>query len=321
MRSLLLTSLLLAAPAAQAQTASSTSVTLRLTAAPGTGVELLTTARTQMTLEDVQASGPGGKAISAAELNKLRAEMQKGMGAAAQTISGKTFYKVQGRAANGTVTLLTSTALTVPGQPAMTIRLVQTVAPGGKAKITRVESDNPQLQAMLGKLSPEALNAQVSGGGDLTGLYGQTFTAGVPRTQTATIDAQALLGNLLGSLTAGMDGAEVLGKVKASPLTIQSVTTYQGANARGQAVFNARSTARPWTIELGNLADKSAPVAMKMELLDLAQSGQSTYRPDGLPAAQTSTQTMRMRMTIQTPDGGRMQMLLRMNQTTTATAR
>ena len=325
MRSLLLPALLLTAPVAQAQTPASTppagTVTLRLTAAPGSGVELLTTTRTQMTLEDVQASGPGGKVLSTAELNKLRAEMQRGMGAAAQTLSGKTFYKVQGRAADGTVTLLTSTALTVPGQPALTVRLVQTVGPGGKAQITRVESDNPQLQAVLGKLSPEALSAQVSGGGDPTGLYGQSFTAGQPRSQTVTLDAQALLGSVLGSLTSGMGGADVLGKIKATPLTVQTTTTYQGVNARGQTVFNLRSTARPWTVELAGLGDKASPMGMKLELLDLAQSGQSTYRPDGLPAAQTSTQTMRMRMTIETQGGGRMQMLLRMNQTTTAGSR
>jgi len=332
MRPFLLTSLLLTAPATSFQTAQAqtnqaqtkqaqTATTLRLTAQPGTSVQLLTSVKTQMTLEDVQATDADGKKMSAAEQAKLRAEMSKGMSGAAQAVTGKTFYKVQGRAGDGTVTLLTSTAVSVPGQAPITIRLTQKVAPGGKTQISSVDSDNPAVKAALSKLSPEMLRGQMGGGGDLTGLYGQSFAVGQARTQTVTLDAQGLLGSLLGGMTAGMKETDVLGKLKATPLTVQTKTTYKGLNASKQHVFSQNSTARPWTIELGDLKSKTAPMHIKMELLDLAQTGQSLYRTDGLPAAQTFTQTMRMRMTMNSPENGRLTMLLRMNQTVTASAR
>jgi len=279
-------------------------------------LELVTSVKSQYTVEDVQISGKGGTKSSAAELTQFRAQMQQGLGAA-QTLTGKTFFRVQGRAADGTTTLLASTALSLPGQPAMTIRLTQTVAPDGAAQITRAESDNPQLQAVLSTLSPEALKVQFSKGSDLSEVYGQPLTVGQPRTRIGTLDGQALMGGL----AASMGSAAALGKIKASPLTVQSTTTYQGVNAAGQYVFNLRSTAQPWSLSLDGLGSESGLVSMNMELLDLAQSGQSLYRRDGLPVAQTLTQTIRMRMTTQTADIGQIQVVLRMTQTITATSR
>lgn len=329
MRTLLLTSLLLVTPATSLQTAqaqttpaqTAQATTLRLTAQPGTSVQLVTSVKTAMTLEDVQATGPDGQKMSAAEQAQLRAELSRGLNASAQAVTGKTFYKVQGRSADGTVTLLTSTVVSVPGQASITIRLTQKVAPNGQTQFTGIDSDNPGVKAALSGLSPEILQGQMSGSGALTGLYGQSFAVGQTRTQTNTLDAQGLLGGLLGSLTAGMKEAEVLGKIKATPLTVQTKTTYKGLNASKQHVFFQNSTARPWTIELGDPSSKTAPMHIKMELLDLAQSGQSLYRPDGLPAAQTLTQTMRMRMTMHSPENGQLTMLLRMNQTVTASTR
>ncbi|EYB69409.1 hypothetical protein DEIPH_ctg008orf0144 [Deinococcus phoenicis] len=322
----LLTALLLAVPAAHAQTVQPASVpaastpaattALRLTAQPGTSVQLTTSVRTQLTLEDLQVTGPGGQKMEAAQLARMRADIQRGLsGAATQTTAVKTFYKVQGRAADGTVTLLNTAATSVPGQPAINIRIVQTVAPNGQTRVTRAESDNPAVQSALQALSPEVLRAQVNtGGSDLTSLYGQTFTAGQPRTQTTTVDAQALMGSLIGALTASLGEGNPLGNVKASPLTVRTTTTYRGTAAGGQRIFDVSSNLGTWTVELGDLQSKTMPLRMRLELLGGQQSGQSLYRPDGLPAGQSMTQTMRMRMTMTQPDGSQMQMVLRLNQ-------
>ncbi|GAA5514480.1 hypothetical protein Dcar01_03236 [Deinococcus carri] len=342
MKPYLLTALLLAAPAAAAQTPSAPSIpatppsstavpgratsstatpgtastlTLRLTAQPGATVQLTSTVRTQITLEDLRLTGPGGQAASTAEAASLRADIQRGLNAAsAQAAVSKTFYRVQGRAADGTVTLLTSTVTNMPEQPPLTVRVTQTVAPDGRTRVTRVESDNPQVQAALRGLPLDKLSAQGDMGSDLTGLYGQTFTVGQPRTQTGTLDAQALLGGVFGGMAASMGAGDALGNVKATPLTVRTTTTYRGTNASGQSVFDQRGSAGNWTVELGDLNSKTAAFHVKMELLDLTQSGQSLYRPDGLPAAQSMTQTLRMRATFTQPDGSQMQMTLRLNQ-------
>lgn len=323
MRTLLLTALLLAAPAASAQItpagASSAATTLSLTAPVGASVALTSTVQSRITLEELQVSGPDGRQASEAELAERRADFQRSMGAAAQPTSVKSFYRVQGRAADGTVTLLTSVVTNVPGQGAVTVRLTQTVAQDGRTQITRVESDHPEVQAVLQRLAPGVLRAQTSaGGGDPLSLYGQTFTPGQTRTQTVTVDAQALLGSLFGalSLSSSLGTGNPLGSVKASPLTVRTTTTYRGTNAAGQRVFDASGSAGNWTVELGDLNDRSAPLALRLDLLDLTQSGQSVYRPDGLPAGQSTTQTLRMRMTMTGPGGSRVQMLLRLNQTT-----
>ncbi|TDE86519.1 hypothetical protein [Deinococcus sp. S9] len=123
MKRLLLTALLLAAPAATAQTTSrptpsvqaipatppataapgsTSAVTLRLSAQPGTTAQLSGTVQSQITLEDVQVSGPGGQPVSAAETARLRAQLQQGLNAGAGTLpSIQTNYQVQGRAAGG----------------------------------------------------------------------------------------------------------------------------------------------------------------------------------------------------------------------------
>ena len=74
-----------------------------------------------------------------------------------------------------------------------------------------------------------------------------------------------------------------------------------------------RGSAGNWTLELGD-RNKTAPLQMKLELLNLTQSGQLLYRPDGLPAAQTLTQTIRLHLTLTQADGSRMQLTLRLNQ-------
>ncbi|GMA15765.1 hypothetical protein E5F05_06285 [Deinococcus metallilatus] len=332
MKPLLLTALLLAAPAATAQTSipaipatpppstaapraapgTAATTTLRLTAQPGTTVELTANVKTQLTLEDVQVTKPGGQPASAAEVARLRADIQKGLSSGAAAVpSIRTLYKVQDRAADGTVTLLTSVVTSVPGQPPISLRLTQTVAPDGRTRITRVESDNPTVQAALQALPPDVLQAQANQGGNLTDLYGQTFTVGQPRTQTRTVDAQALLGSMFGAMAASMGGGNPFSNLKATPLTVRTTITYRGMNAGGQRVFDTSSTAGAWTIELG---DQTEPMHLKLELLDLTESGQSLYRPDGLPAGQTGTQTMRMRLTMTEPDGSQTQMLLRLNQ-------
>lgn len=343
----LLTALLLAAPAAAAQTTSVPSIpatppsstavpgratpgttmsstatpgtasalTLRLTAQPGATVQLTSTVRSQITLEDLRLTGPGGQAASAAEAASLRADIQRGLNAAsAQAAVSKTFYRVQGRAADGTVTLLTSAVTNVPGQPPSTVRVTQTVAPDGRLRFTRVESDDPQVQAALQGLPLDKLGTQGNLGSDLTGLYGQTFAVGQPRTQSETLDAQALLGGIFGGMAASMGAGDALGSVKATPLTVRTTTTYRGMNASGQSVFDQRGSAGNWTVELGDPNSKTAPFHVKMDLLELTQSGQSLYRPDGLPAALSMTQTLRMRATFTQPDGSQMQMTLHLNQ-------
>ncbi|WP_102127246.1 hypothetical protein [Deinococcus planocerae] len=331
MRTLLLTALLLSLPSASAQGGASPAtppavsapaagtVTLSLSAQPGTLVELAQTTVTRLTLEDVRVTAPdGGTGPSEAELNELRRGLQEALAqAGAQTTSGKVFYRVQERAADGTVTLLNTVVTEPPGQGPLSIRLVQTVAPDGRVTLTRIESDNPLVQSALSGLSPEALRAQSGTGGDLTGVYGQAFASGQTVTRTSTVDVQALLGSLLGSFAAGLGGGEnPLGQVQASPLTVTTATTYRGVNPAGLHVFDTRTTTGAWTLDFGGA--QAAGPGLRLELLEGSQGGGlSLYRPDGLPVGSAQTQAMRLRVSLTQPGGEQLQMLVRLDQTVT----
>ncbi|BDP43176.1 hypothetical protein DAETH_31450 [Deinococcus aetherius] len=328
MRTVLLTALLLTAPAASAQggttlatppaPAAAATVTLSLGARPGTLVELTQTTVTRLTVEDVQVTAPDGAAPSEAEQGELRQGIEEALGrAGTQTSVGKVFYKVQERAPDGTVTLVNTVITQVPGLGPLTVRLVQTVAPGGTVALTRIESDNPLVQAALSGLTPEVLRNQLGGGGgDLTGVYGQTFAVGQPVTRSVTVDVQALLGAVLGSLAAGLGGGEnPLGGVQASPLTVTTTTTYRGVNPAALHVFGTRSTSGAWTVEFGGGPDIPR---IRLELLGGSQGGGlSLYRPDGLPVGSTQTQATRLRMSLTQPGGEQLQMLVRLDQTVT----
>ncbi|MEF2277124.1 hypothetical protein V3W47_02360 [Deinococcus sp. YIM 134068] len=330
MRTVLLTALLLAATPTHAQTtatpapapvtaATPGAATLTLTAPVGTLAEFVTTTRTRLTLEDVQVTRADGTAPSEAELAELRRGVQEVLGrAGTQTSVLKTFYRVEERAPDGTVTLVNTVVTDVPGQGPLSIRIVQTVAPDGAVNVTRLESDNPLVQSALSGLSPEALRSQTgSGSSDLTGVYGRAFPVGQPVTRTVTVDAQALLGGLLGAIAAGLGGGQnPLGGVQASPLTTTTVTTYRGPNPAGLRVFETRSTSGDWTLELGGGAAGFPRV--RLELLGGSRSdGLSLYRPDGLPVGNTQTQTLRMRVGVTPPDGERLTMLVRLEQSVT----
>ncbi|WP_216324004.1 hypothetical protein [Deinococcus aestuarii] len=331
MRTILLTALLLIAPSVSAQggttpapppaPAAANTATLSLTARPGTLAELTLTTVTRLTLEDVQVSAPDGAGPGEAELSDLRRGIEETLGRVGpQTSVGKAFYKVQERAPDGTVTLLSTVVTDVPGQGPVALRTVQRVAPDGTVSLVRLESDNPLVQSVLSGLSPEALRAQAGGGGsDLTGVYGQTFTVGQPVTRTVTVDAQALLGNLFGAVAAGLGGGQnPLGQVQASPLTVTTTTTYRGVNPAGLHVFETRSTNADWTLEFGGEGAAAGTPRIRLDLLGGSTgSGLSLYRQGGLPVGSAQVQATRLRVSLTQPGGEQLQVLLRLDQTVT----
>lgn len=304
MRTLILSTLLLAAPASTQTAPAGVSTTLKLAAPVGASAELCSNVTLRITMEDVQGTGPDGKRLSAADLSAIRTDLQEEFrDISGRTFTGKVTYRVQARGADGTVTLLTGVTTSLPDSGPFSFRLTQTVAPNGKTTVVGVESDDPQMQAVMRNLPPLALQTRFNGDDPLNlyGLYGRTFTVGQAQTQNVSIEAQELLGAFAGANA---------GSVQAKPLNFRTTTTYRGTNAAGQRVFDVSGTADQWKVDLtGGSAGQ-----LKMEVLSGKQSGQNVYRADGLPASQTKNQTLWIRLSVTPPDGSRVQVVMRLDQ-------
>lgn len=329
MRPLLLSALLLAAPAlppaAGAQTQAPTQAAparrpavLTLSAPVGASVELNTQTTTRMEVEDVQVSG--GKAQDAAQ---TRAELTRLFGAqGTQRVSGKAFYRVQSRGADGRAVLLNTVVVPLPGQGDVNIRVFQTLGPDGALTDLRIESDNPTLQQVFGRLNPETLRQQLGAGGGLEGFYGRPLVPGQARTSTVTVDMQALMAGLLGGLGAALgEDPAAFANVQASPLTGRTATTYRGLNAARQHVFDTSSTFGDWAVSVRGQGE--AALNFRAELLSQGSRMTATnlFRADGLPVGGSATQVMRMRVTMTEPGGQQVQLTYRMTSEATLRAR
>ncbi|MBB5236077.1 hypothetical protein [Deinococcus budaensis] len=330
MRPLLLSALLLAAPAlvpaagaqaawtlAQTQAAPARAAVLTLSAPVGASVELNTQTTTRLEVEDVQVSG--GNAQEAA---RTRADLTRLFGAQGpQRVSGKAFYRVQSRGADGRAVLLNTVVVALPGQGDVNIRILQTLRPDGALTDLRIESDNPALQQVFGSLKPEILRQQLGQGGGLEGFYGRPLVPGQARTATATVDMQALLAGLFGGLGAALgEGPAAFANVQASPLTGRTTTTYRGLNAARQHVFDTTTTFGDWAISVRGQGEAAA-LSFRAELLSQGSRMTTTnlFRADGLPVGGSAAQIMRMRVTMTEPGGQQVQLTYRM--TTEATLR
>lgn len=293
MRPLLPALLLLCA--ARAQVAAPGPPVLTLSAPVGASVELRTSTSSRLRLGEVKVSALPGRAVSPAELNRLRSSFNSGPAAQPTTVTGKAFYRVAARGEGGAV-LVGSVVQNVAGQPPLTMRISQTVAPTGQISGLKVESDDARLRAVLAQLTPEKIEPMLSqNGSSLRGVYAQALVPGTFNEQTVTLDMQGLTTALFSSL-AGADGAAPP-QVQVTPLSVLTRTTYQGLSAQGLHTFTTRSSAQDWQMTLkgeGDLPD------MTMRLGALDSSGTQTFRRDGLPgpSQQSMTMTMLMDMTI-----------------------
>ena len=291
-------------------TTSTTPTTLQLTAPVGSIVELRTVNTSRMTVSDIQVTAkPGGKA-SPAQVEEARRAMQDGLGAmnkaGTTTVNGKAFYKVAGRDAAGNITLINSIVQTMPataGKKAenLTIRITQVISPDGQASGLKMESDQPQVNAMFKNLTPEKLQQMTK---DMSGndqsIYTMPLQQGTPRTTTVSLDMQDLMNTLIGSL-AGPKAGALFGSINSTPLTITSTTNYQGLNAAGQHAFTTSSEAADWKLSLSS-QDKSVPMNIKAEILSNQSSGTSTYATTGLPVTLDQKTNMNMKMTMEMDD-------------------
>ncbi|ACO45027.2 hypothetical protein [Deinococcus deserti] len=325
MRLFVLTALLLSAPAAAQGNApatvpvSASAATLRVTAAVGTTVEMQTTTQSRMTMGKVEVTAAPGRQVSAAKLQAMQQEFSRGMaGADVPAMTGKLFVKVAARAADGSVTLLTSMIQNIPGEKTpLTLRVTQQVAPDGSITGLSMDSDHPMMKPLLSGLTPEKLRQIASqSGADHTGIYGLPLVKGSVHTQTATLDLQEIMSAVLQGI-AGQDPevAAALGDLKSSFLKTTTTTTYSGLNAQGLHTFMVSGRAGGYRMSLGG---QGGLPAMTMELKNLQTSGSSTYRPDGLPGLMTQQSTMQMVMTMQMDD---VVVTMPMTMTQTLTAR
>lgn len=297
---------------------------LKLNAPVGTTVELRSVTTSRMTVSDIQVTAkPGGKATPA-QIEEARRAMQDGLGAmnraGTTTVNGKAFYKVAGRDAAGNTTLINSIVQTMPaaaGKKAenLTIRITQVISPDGQASGLKMESDQPQVNAMFKNLTPEKLQQMTKDmSGNDAGIYATPLRQGEPRTSTVSLDMQDLMNSLIGSL-AGPNAGKLFGSMNATPLTVTSTTTYQGLNVAGQHAFTTRSEAANWKFSL-NSQDKSIPMNITAEVLSNESSGTSTYSVTGLPATLNQKTNMNMKMTMEMDDI-QVSMIMTIDQTVT----
>lgn len=296
---------------AQTQTAPARAAVLGLSAPVGTSVELITQTTTRMEVEDVQVSGG-----SAQEAARTRADLTRLFGSqGAQRVSGKAFYRVQSRGADGRVVLLNTVVVPLPGQGDVEVRVFQTLRPDGTLADLRIESDDPTLRQVFSALKPETLRQQLGAGGGLDGFYGRPLVPGQARTSTATVDMQALMGGLLGGIGAALgEDPAAFGSVQASPLTVRTTTTYRGLNAARQHVFDTSSSFDDWTFSVGSQGEAAA-LNFRAEMLSQGSrsAGTSLFRANGLPAGGSQSQVMRLRLSMTGPGGQQVQLTYRMS--------
>ncbi|AXH00136.1 hypothetical protein DVJ83_10065 [Deinococcus wulumuqiensis] len=176
------------------------------------------------------------------------------------------------------------------------MNLTERVAPGGQRQVTgvKVDSADPQVQAIFSKFTPEQLNALSGQQGGSANLYSMPLVQGKGRTVTSSADVQGFLGGLLGSLpgAASVD-------LKSSPLKVTETTTYTGLNAQGLHAFASSFSAQPWKLDFTLPGD-----AGNMNITLSRMSGKATmlYRRDGLLADQSTTTDMQMRLSMTMDD-------------------
>lgn len=325
MRRLLLTALLLLpspalaggqeGPPPAAPRTAATAPVLRLTAPVGTTVNLVTETVSRTEIERVEVQGEDAAEVEAA--------LREGLGGAApQQVTGRASTRVQSRGPDGSVVLVDSVIVPLPGEGDVTLRFVQTLRPDGTLADLRAESDSPALQEFLAALGTEALRQQAGSGSGQNALYGFPLVPGQSRTRTATVQTQGLLAALYGGLSALVGDEEAFTATQASPLTLRSTTTYRGLNAARQHVFETQTTFQVWSFgaRVGGADDS---LTFRAELLPegTRAGGTTLLRPDGLLAGSTDTQVLRLRVTVTDNDGLEVQYVLRTTQQTTVRGR
>lgn len=286
---------------------------LRLTAPVGTSAEYVTTVSTRVTVSDVRVSAVPGGGATEADLNDVRRAFAGNAGTLnrTQTQSGKAFYRVAGRRPDGSVRLVTTLVQGGAGAPAVTLSITQDLSPAGRGSNFSITSPDPQLAHALSALDDPQIQALTTQSGAAT-IYGTPLVAGQPRTTTATVDTQALLGGLIGALTGG-----ALGQVEASPLSVTTTTTYRGSGPQGETRFGTRAAAGRWTFRV---AGGPGTPELAFELSGLDASGTSSYRRDGLPGAATLRQQLRLNATLR-QDGVQVRLAMTLDQTVELTPR
>lgn len=305
MRKLILPVLLLSSSLAVAGGAGQpapVSQTLRLTAPVGTVVTYQTMTTTKTNISDLTVTARPGAEVDQATLDRTREEfragLSKGLAAAVPEEPGQATYRVAGRDAAGNVTLQTATTMNAGPAGDITIQITLRVSPSGQQQATalKVESANPEVQALFGQLGPEQLNG-LSGQGGGTGVpnaYGMRLIPGQTRNATNTADVQGFFGGLLG----GLPGAGNL-DFKSSPARSLETTTYNGLNAQGLYAFTGRSRLEPWTF---SVTVPGLEGRLTLEVPSSTSQTEQLYRRDGLLASLVTTTTTQMRMTVPVED-------------------
>lgn len=279
-----------------------------LTAPSGTSVTLRQTVQMQMELEDIQVTGSAAEELSQDDIAAMRemfAEMSD-----MPTEPTELVMSVGEVFADGSRELVMSTTTEMPAESGMddfTIRIIQLVQPDGSVSDTRFESDNAEMQAAFASMDDLDLSSM---GMNDASVYGMPLTPGFSKTNTSEVDMQALMGGMMGGLVASMSegedaqamAAEIISGVKSSPLVTTTKVTYTGTDAQGRYLFRTEATAQPWQLTM-NLGEGSEAMNLNMELADLIQTQQATYRTDGLPVRMQDDVTMRMKMDMAMDDG------------------
>lgn len=279
-------------------------------------LSVTTTSRTSVT--NVQVTALPGSKVTEAELNRIRRDLSSALGQTSENtvIPGKAFFKVTGRNASGSISLLTTVVQNIPQQKPMTLRITQTIAPDGKISGLKIDSPDPVISAMFAKLSVENLERLAGeSGSNFTGVYGQPLKVSEPRQMTVSVDSQELMTSLFGAIASAANADDLIGQVQANPLTVTTTTTYQGLNAQGLHAFKQTSKYGDWKIDLSGSGDMPAIAA---QLLKADTTGSQTYRKDGLPGASSQNVKMTMSMSMAL-DGVQVKMTMNLDQTVTMT--
>ncbi|CAM3638363.1 hypothetical protein [Deinococcus frigens] len=313
---LLFAALLFSAASAQVRSLSTPVPVLTLSAPVGTSLELVTTTTSRTTFSNVRVTALPGSDRSADELAEIRKAVTAGIGPGARTTaSGKLLCRVTGRAADGSVTLLTSTIQSEPGEMPISLEITQTVARDGRISGLKFGSDNEILNAALARYTADRLEQLADQNGyNFSGVYGQPLTPGQAYSQNHKMTISGVLSGLFSAFASQAELPELFSKVQASPLSATTITTYGGLNAQGLHAFSQNSKLSPWTVETGGVGEMSS---FSIDLTGARVRGTHTYRADGLPGPSTQHTHLVMNLAIET-EGVQVKVTMTANQTTIA---
>ncbi|GEM47749.1 hypothetical protein [Deinococcus cellulosilyticus] len=256
--------------------------TIRMTAKPGTTLTGTFQSNTQILDMKASVSPQPGKKVSKEELEQYKntfANVPKNLPNTTQSFPAT--LKVLATKPDGSTPVQMKMQIPM-GQEGKnsTITINTFYSKNGKISMKLEPSKDPMLQKIMQGLTDSLLNNKES-----QLFYQKAWNVGESVTQTVSMPFDQFTG-----------GAPVK---FSGDFKVTTKTTYKGKNAAGEFVFQSTSTAKNSVLKA---TDAKGRMVMQMNIASLSGTSETRIRPDGLPGYSKTNQTMKMTMTLNTPE-------------------